>query len=392
MNRRDVVLLSTADWHHPLWTNKQHVSISLADEGFRVLYIESLGLRPIRNSQKDYLRIFSRVVNALQPPRQVYSGIWVCSPLVIPGIYRGFPLFLNKLSLSLTINISTFLLRFKDPWLWTYNPLSLMLLNLRKYSIKIYHAVDALQQQPDMPSSLISSEEKRLCQKVDHVFVTSPKLMESLALYSNSIRFDPNVVDYEHFSKSLICNKDDLPEDLASIPEPRIGFIGAISSYKINIHLVADLARTNPKWNFVFIGPTEEGESFTDLNPWSNLQNIYHLGPKKYSILPRYCAGFSCGWLPLCKNKYTESMFPMKFFEYLAAGLPVVATSIDSLIKFSSVTFLCGPSTDEFSIAINSAISGHGPNLNQRLSIARDNSYKNRLKKMLNFISNNSKN
>ena len=291
-----------------------------------------------------------------------------------------------------TINISTFLLRFKDPWLWTYNPLSLMLLNLRKYSIKIYHAVDALQQQPDMPSSLISSEEKRLCQKVDHVFVTSPKLMESLALYSNSIRFDPNVVDYEHFSKSLICNKDDLPEDLASIPEPRIGFIGAISSYKINIHLVADLARTNPKWNFVFIGPTEEGESFTDLNPWSNLQNIYHLGPRTYSILPRYCAGFSCGWLPLCKNKYTESMFPMKFFEYLAAGLPVVATSIDSLIKFSSVTFLCGPSTDEFSIAINSAISGHGPNLNQRLSIARDNSYKNRLKKMLNFISNNSKN
>ena len=61
--QKNIILISTADWHHPLWTNKQHVSLSLAEAGFRVLYVESLGLRKIRNSKRDFTRIFSRILN-----------------------------------------------------------------------------------------------------------------------------------------------------------------------------------------------------------------------------------------------------------------------------------------------------------------------------------------
>ena len=256
--------------------------------------------------------------------------------------------------------------------------------------MKDYHAVDAVQEQPDMPFSLIVNEERSLCRQVDHVFVTSQKLKQSLEPYSKSIKYDPNVVDFDHFSKSLGYELQDLPDDLAAIPEPRIGFIGAISNYKLDIEMIASLAKSYPELNFVFIGPTEEGESFTNLLSWSELKNIYCLGPKKYNCLPRYCSGFACGWLPLRNNKYTESMFPMKFFEYLASGLPVVATSINSLTEFSSVAFLCKPTADEFARALHLAISGSGPSLEQRLAVARNNTYATRLRKMLKFIAKNS--
>ena len=53
----DVVVLATADWDHPLWTNKQHVAVSLVDAGCRVLYVESLGLRPAQATGRDFRRI-----------------------------------------------------------------------------------------------------------------------------------------------------------------------------------------------------------------------------------------------------------------------------------------------------------------------------------------------
>ena len=66
MHTKSIILISTADWDHPLWTNKQHVACSLADMGFRILYVESLGIRPIRFKSNDFLRIFEDCVGHLR--------------------------------------------------------------------------------------------------------------------------------------------------------------------------------------------------------------------------------------------------------------------------------------------------------------------------------------
>ena len=135
------------------------------------------------------------------------------------------------------MSLACWLLRFRSPWLWTYNPLTLLYLPLKGFALSIYHAVDAVQEQPCMPKSLIESQEARLCRSVDQVFTTSPYLAEQLARHTDRICYEPNVADRDHFSASMALRQASgfvVPPELAGIPEPKIGFVGAISSYKLD--------------------------------------------------------------------------------------------------------------------------------------------------------------
>ena len=92
----DFVVLATADWDHPLWTNKQHTALTLAAAGHRVLYVESLGLRPPRAGAADRTRIVRRLRRMLQLPRQRRERLWVWSPPVLPGGHSGRALRFNR--------------------------------------------------------------------------------------------------------------------------------------------------------------------------------------------------------------------------------------------------------------------------------------------------------
>jgi len=385
----DIVLLSTADWDHPLWTNKQHVACSLAAEGKRVLYVESLGLRSVQAKTQDFRRILRRLLLGLRFVRQVRPGIWVLSPLVLPGGAQGVALRLNRLMLRCSIALACRFLRFRSPWLWTYNPLTLLYLPLKGFVLSIYHAVDAVQEQPCMPRTLIESEEARLCRSVDQVFTTSPYLAEQLSRHTDRVCYEPNVADRDHFSDALALRQDPEfvdPEGLAGIPEPRIGFVGAISSYKLDFALIRSVALRHPEWHFVFIGPQSEGEPSTDLSQLCGLVNVHWLGSKPYSQLPRFLAGFQCAWLPLQCNAYTRAMFPMKFFEYLFAGLPVVSTRIHALRSFEAICRLCPPEPLEFSKQLQNVLAGEGPSLEQRLNGIEGHTYASRTRRMLELL------
>ena len=173
-NMPDILLLATADWDHPLWTNKQHVACSLASCGHRVLYVESLGLRTIQPTSRDWSRVWRRLLRALQSPRPVRPGIWVCSPLVFPGVTQG-PLYrLNRWLLNATLAWMRIRLGFREPWLWTYNPLTLKFLDPAHFSLRVYHAVDAVQEQPSMPRGVIERQERLLCLEIVSECVPSP--------------------------------------------------------------------------------------------------------------------------------------------------------------------------------------------------------------------------
>lgn len=383
----DILLLATADWDHPIWTNKQHVACALAQLGHRVLYVESLGLRHVRVDAVDSRRLLARLRNGLRPPRLVRPGLWCWSPLVLPGARHPLALTINRLLFRIGLGFARMALLWKPSLVWTYNPKTLAYYQPPPGVKLVYHCVDDIQSQPDMDARDISRWETMLCKASDVVFTTSPALQKSCQRLNGQTFFFPNVADHDHFARAM---SDDLtvPDDLRKIPEPRIGFVGAFSQYKLDFRLLAELVVRKPDWSWVMIGPIGEGEGSTDLSVFENYKNIYFLGTRSYRSLPAYLKGLDVGLLPLQKNSYTHSMFPMKFFEYLSAGLPVVATDIDSLRPYSQMASVVAPDPDLFLAAIEAAWRSSPDHAAQkaRSSFASQFTYRTRTIAMLECI------
>jgi glycosyltransferase involved in cell wall biosynthesis len=191
------------------------------------------------------------------------------------------------------------------------------------------------------------------------------------------------VVDAEHFGRAL--DDGPIPEDLAVIPEPRLGYHGVLSDYKIDFQLLLDVARMNPKWSFVFIGEEREGQSSPLVLKLSLLPNVHFLGYRSYEVLPSYLRGIQIGLLPSLVNEYTRSMFPMKYYEYMAAGLRVVSTRLDFLL-FMKLHIYVAESAEEFSSEITKILSIGKYDTDDIGCFIKDNTWQSRLNKMLNIL------
>ena len=385
----DFVVLATADWDHPLWTNKQHTALTLAAAGHRVLYVESLGIRPPRVGAADRTRIVRRLRRLLQLPRQRAARLWVWSPPVLPGGHSGKALQLNRMLLQGGLELACRWLGFSNPILWTYNPLTTLYLDPESFAGSVYHCVDRIQDQPGMPIARIEASEQALSRDVDVVFVTSPQLQISHRQWNRHILMFGNVADHAHFSSARLG--DDVgplpcPERLQALPRPRLIFMGAIDAYKLDLALLLQLAQGHPEWTFVLIGPVGECDPSTDVSELLACSNVEFVGPVAYSELPAWLAHADLALLPLQMNGYTRHMFPMKFFEYLSSGLPVVATAIPALEAHGDVAWLCPPAPEAFVQSIKAALAGMGPSLELRLERAATQTYEVRTASMLAYL------
>jgi glycosyltransferase involved in cell wall biosynthesis len=381
LSRLDILLVSTADWDNPYWTNKQHVATELARRGHRILYIESQGLRRPSASARDLSRIWRRLKRGLRPPRRVSETLWVLSPLVIP--FQSSPAIrkLNRQILAASIRFWCLMLRIKPSILWTYSPMTPEFYDLDRYRLLVYHAVDDITAQPGMPKEAIAQAEEVLSRRADLIFTTAPHLQAVHSRLNPNTHFFPNVADFHHFNQAMDADLA-IPAELAALPSPRIGFIGAISGYKQDFELLRAVCLARPDWSVILIGEIGEGDPWTDSASLKDLPNLHLLGGRPYAQLPAYLKGFDVAMLPSKLNDYTRSMFPMKFFEYLAAGRQVVGTQLPALQEYKHVAMLVD-GTDSFIAAIETLLSGQGPSLEERLEAARSQTYETRTGKMM---------
>lgn len=382
--QQDILLLSTADWDNPFWTNKQHVAWELSRLGHKVLYIDSLGLRAPSINKSDISRLLRRLLKGLRFPKKINENLWVWSPIVIPFQKYAIVRLFNKSLLSIVSKLFTFILGFEKPIIWTYNPMTLEIFSVTPAVNVVYHCVDEIKAQPGMPVKEIEIAEKRLLKRADYVFVTSEKLYSTRKLANNNTFLFTNVADYDHFSKAR-SKTTVIPEDISSIKKPIIGFVGAISSYKVDFELLSFVAKSKPEWSIVLIGKIGEGDPETDASILE-LKNINMLGPRSYKDLPAYIKYFDVALIPVVLSDYTHAMFPMKYFEYLSAGKRIVSTNIDSLQHYSDHVLL-SRSYDDFVDNVEKVLlEGNDVGLNERLEFARENTYKARTEKMLAII------
>lgn len=381
---KECLLFATADWDTPCWTNKQHTAHHLALQGFRVLYIESPGLRPPGANSKDLGRLWRRLRRGLRPPREVEPGVWLLSPIALP-IKHHWKAVRTFNQGWLRLRIKGFMSRqgFTRPLVWSYHPFMLSVLQKIQHGPLVYHCVDDLAAIPGVDAERFRHEEQRLLQRCSAVFVTSVPLHQKCLPYNSETHLLPNVVDSDHFGMARRAGP--LPEDLAQIPRPRIVYIGTLSDFKLDFALIHRVAAARPEWHWVLIGEEREGQRSTLLARLATLDNVHLLGHKPYRQLPDYLRGADVGTLPSLLNDYTRSMFPMKYFEYLAAGVPIVSTPLEFTQQFRG-GLEAASDADGFIAAIERQLSRGKLNDAEVMACVGDNNWSARLQKMLAIV------
>jgi UDP-galactopyranose mutase len=216
-----------------------------------------------------------------------------------------------------------------DPVAWFYTPMALPIAARLKLRAHVYDCMDELSAFKGAPAELLVRE-RQLLEVADVVFTGGHALFEAKKHLHPNIHPFPSSVDTAHFGQAR--KGPAAPADQAGIPTPRLGFFGVIDE-RMDLALLESVARQRPDWQLVMLGPVVK----VDPAELPRLPNIHYLGSKAYADLPSYVAGWDVALMPFAKNEATRFISPTKTPEYLAAGKPVVSTSIRDVVRPYSV-------------------------------------------------------
>jgi len=379
LDGRDIVCVGFNDWDNEVWTNQHHLMARLAAAGNRVLFIESLGLRrPNLGSGRDLRRIGRRLRRGLARPREV-DGVTVLSPLVLPLHSSAAVRALNARLLRAASWLAARRMHLGAPVLWGYVPQAEVLVDTLTPGLVIYHCVDDIAVQDGIDAASFAAAERRFAARADLVIASSPALADRMRTMSSHVLYAPNVDDTHHFASALLPATVD--QSISALPRPRIVFVGAIAAKKLDLDLLAAIADARPAWTLALVGPIGLGDPSTDVSALAARANVHLLGARPQARLPEVLRGATVGLIPYRRSRLTESIFPMKVYEYLAAGLPVVATGLPALADVDGVELVDGLA--QALAALEAALREDSPERRQARSDAvRDNSWETRIEQI----------
>jgi len=209
--------------------------------------------------------------------------------------------------------------------LWFYTPMALGFTDHLRPEAIVYDCMDELSAFKNAPLDL-RLREAELLRRASVVFTGGHSLYEAKRDCHPNVRAFPSSVDVEHFARARRLTGN--PVDQARIPHPRLGFFGVIDE-RMDLELLDGVAAARPEWQLVMLGPVVK----IDPGSLPSAPNIHYLGSKTYDELPHYIAGWEVAMLPFARNDATRFISPTKTPEYMAAGKPVVSTSIRDVVR-----------------------------------------------------------
>ena len=381
LTRQNLVCFSTADWDTLLPTNKHHLMRRLAARGNRVLYLETLGTRaPSMASGRDWTRIGRRLARSFRGAVKRQKRLWTISPLVRPRWDSPSAIALNRAAFR--FQLGPVFPHFRDPIAWVYSPYAVHLVDQVKPRLIVYHMVDDLAAVPGADQETLREAEARLLAKADLVFCTERSLYDRARRINPQSHFMPNVADYRHFSQPEKCPRDPRLRNFRRLPRPRIVFSGHLAPHKVDLGLLQDLARRRPGWEFILIGPIWEGPGAgKQTERLRRRRNVSFFGHVPYEALPPFLHESDVLLIPYVLNEATRAVFPLKAFEYLSTGNPVVASQLPSLEPLRDAVRLAQRPA-EWIEAIETALADPQAGRAQRLALARRHTWSHRLQEM----------
>lgn len=384
LHGHDIVCFSSIDWQF-IWQGHQEIMSTLAANGNRVLFVENTGVRA--PSVRDLPRLRQRLQNwwrGTKGFRHERDNLFVFSPVLLPFPYSRIVRRINRVLLLRSVRRWMGAAGFDQPIVWTFLPTPLVREAIADLEplVSVYYCID------DFASSSkaarrIESSEQQLFRDVDLVFVTAEKLRERAARFSDRVHLFPFGVSLQKF-ESARASAAPPPADLTALPKPIIGYVGGVHKW-IDFPLLADVARRMPEASFVLVGPVQ-----ADVSALDGLANVHLLGKRDHDDVPSYVKGFDVGVVPYLLTDYTANVYPTKLNEYLAMGIPVVATDLPEIRRFN-VTH--GPivaaarDANAFVDAIRSALKPASDEARHRRTVvAAENSWQSRIANMSELI------
>ena len=348
------------------WQRPQQLSVQFAHSGHRVFYL-SVDIMPLGKDKLSYEEV-SKEMTVIEVEKNVWT-VQLCSKNPI-NVYRDRIededdlLYLNwclehvqeKFNIGFTVSIVD--LPFWKP-----------LIDGIPLNTVVYDCMDDHEGFSTNSKNMLT-DEKQLMTNADLVIASSQRLYEKISAVNDNTVLIRNAGEYNHFS------------DVSNILEERlvpsgsiIGYYGAISEW-FDIDLICSLAKKNHDWTFILIGDTFG----CDITKTDNISNIVFLGEMPYQELPKYLNQFDVALIPFIKNNLTLATNPVKIYEYLAAGKPVVSTDLPELKLMSDYLYLANTHED-FERSIQLALKETGDKVvEKRKKYALDNTWHSRYK------------
>ncbi len=336
------ILFFSSDEPEDSKSNRYHVAKALSEQ-FKVIYVyrQYLSILSILKKPSRLTNMFFEQSNISEKK----NIIFITPPLCLPG-KSNFIKAINTFFISYYLKKILKKFNIVNYLTWVVTPFQLELIKKFPGKFSVYHCHDGYAYYPDANSHVILRRENELKKTVDLIFYASKFLFEKGG-YANKSHyighgFDPIFLNYNHYT---------IPEDMRIIPKPIIGFHG-IFSFHSDEQLLEFLIKEHPDISFVFVGPVylEEAKILSEYD------NYFFLGQKKLEELPGYLNCFDLSILPYKKIPMTNACSPLKLYEYLACGLPILSVDIPGVHVHKDYIYIA-ENKEEFSSLIPELLS-----------------------------------
>lgn len=324
------LVYGSALWFTQSPVNCHHLTERLAAK-CPTLFVESVGARA--PSAHDWRRIVKRLARSLRPLRRVGPRLWVFSPLPLPA-YRGAGAAANSRWVGRQVRTLLVLRRWKIDASWIFHPMGLGTASQARARGTIYYCVDDYAANPGVDAAAMRGLEAGLAARADLTITTAEPLAARLRPLARRVEVLPNVADAELFQRDSPDVRHPVLEVLDALPRPRLGYLGNLTAYKIDVDLINAIAQRRPDWSLALVGPTNRGDVRRDVSAAASPSNVYWLGEVPHAVAPAVIDRFDVALLPSARHPVMQASFPLKFFEYLLRGKPVVARPLPALEPF----------------------------------------------------------
>jgi teichuronic acid biosynthesis glycosyltransferase TuaH len=394
---RDIVVIGLQPWYYEIGSNCKNIATQLSKHN-RVLYVNLPINRKTWYSKDKNAGIAqhcSIIREKGEQVKEVKENLWQYYPATLVESINWLPFtpafkainHINNRRLAKDIRKALAVLGFENIILFNDNDFfnGYGLKELLSPDLYIYYCRDYLLGY-DYWQKHGKVLEPELVKKADVAVANSIYLSDYCSGFNRNSYYIGQGCNIELFDPAL---DHPLPSDLAAIPSPIIGYVGAVIRERLDEKIIEVIAKANRDWSVVLVGPEDEFFRNSSLH---QVPNIYFLGRKDIKELPAYVNGFDVCINPQRVNNITIGNYPLKVDEYLAMGKPVVASHTRTMEMFENHTYLA-KSPEEYPALVEKALAENDEDKkNERMAFARSHTWENSVGELYRVIKKHLKN